>query len=64
MGIGNIRFSFRVDRSGPEGLLRQVEQALRARLGPGQVPLRYAVVSVSRGRAAVEASVLDRRGLV
>lgn len=64
MGIKNMRFSFGLDRSRPEAILEQLENALRMKLERGQEPLRYAIVSVSGGRAVVEASVLDRKGVV
>jgi hypothetical protein len=64
MPITNIRFSFGIDKSKPRALLEQVQAALKAQLKDSQVPLRYAVVSVSGRKAVVEASVLDRGGLV
>jgi hypothetical protein len=64
MAIGNTTFSFSINKSKPEGILEQLQAALKARLGKDQVPLRYAIVSVTGSKAVVEVSYIDKRGLV
>ncbi len=64
MSISNIRFSFEINKNRPETILGQLQAALKSRLGKNQVPLRYAIVSVSGRRAVIEVSVLDKKGLI